>query len=360
MLAVTTNQRRGAEVFGEQLADGLADRGWDVAFRSLVKGEGPTVGAVPLVDKPRSELGGLDLDVVRALRTSVREHRPDLVFANGSATLRYGLSTRLMRRRPKLVYGSIGEPMAWATNRLTRIRTATQMRLADLVTAVSSPTRLQIVDGLGLKPNKVAVAPTGVPSSFGDIEPDEPTEHLRVLLLGSVTEEKGPAIAVRAVQSVADDHPIKLRVVGRGDLIEPLKATLSPADPIEFTGPTKDVVPHLAWADLLLLTSRTEGLPGVVLEAAAAGVPTIAFDVGGVSDVVQEGTTGFLVPRGDEEAFVGALFGAVEDRSGLRRMGSQARELVLGRFTLRHSFDRYDDVFRSVLAGIRPKTQPEV
>jgi len=331
-----------------------------VSFRSLVRGVGPTVGTIPLVDKARSELGGLDLDVMRAMRTAVREHQADLVFANGSATLRYGLTTRVMRRRPKLVYGSIGEPMAWAISPLTRIRTATQMRLADLITAVSEPTRRQIVDGLGLKPTKVVVAPTGVPSSFGDIEPDEPTEHLRLLLLGSVTEEKGPDVAVRAVQSVANDHPMKLRVVGRGDLIEPLKATLSPLDPIEFTGPTQDVAPHLAWADLLLLTSRTEGLPGVVLEAAAAGVPTVAFDVGGVSDIVQQGVTGFLVPRGDEDAFVVALRVATADRIRLAQMGRQARALVLERFTLRHSFDRYDEVFRSVLAGNRPKIQPEV
>ncbi len=331
-----------------------------MAFRSLVRGDGPIVGAVPLVDKPRSELGGIDLDVVRALRAAVREHQADLVFANGSATLRYGLTTRLMRRRPKLVYGSIGEPMAWAINPLARLRTATQMRLADLVTAVSSPTRRQIVDGLGLKPTKVVVAPTGVPSSFADIQPEEPTEHLRVLLLGSVTEEKRPGLAIRAVQSVANDHPIKLRIVGRGDLVAPLNEMLSSVDPIELTGPTEDVAPHLAWADLLLLTSRTEGLPGVVLEAAAAGVPTVAFDVGGVSDVVQEGTTGFLVPRGDEEAFVVALRVATADRAQLRRMGDQARELVLRRYTLGHSFDRYDEVFRSVLAGKRPKTQPEV
>jgi len=143
-------------------------------------------------------------------------------------------------------------------------------------------------------------------------------------------------------------------------MIEQLRAGLAPGDPIEFTGPTDDVRPHLAWADVLLLVSRTEGLPGVVLEAAAAGVPAVAFDVGGVSDVVRDGVTGLLVPRGDEEAMTAALRVAATDRSRLPRLGKLAQELVLGRFTLEHAFDRYDEVFRSVVAGNRPKTHPEV
>lgn len=356
LLLVTTNQRRGAEVFGEQLAGGLTERGWDVAFHSLVRGDGPKVGAAPLVDKDRADLGGLDLDVVRAVRRVVRRHRPDLVFANGSATLRYGLTIRLLRGRPRLVYGSIGEPMAWAINPLTRFRTAIQLRLTDLVTSVSAPTRAQIVEGLGIPSAKVVVAPTGVPVSFADLEHEPPADHLRVLLLGSVTREKGPDVAVRAVQAVAADHPIVMRVVGGGDLLESLRAGLGPADPVEFTGPTGDVRPHLAWADVLLLASRTEGLPGVVLEAAAAGVPAVAFDVGGVSDVVRDGVTGLLAPRGDEQALTAALRVAAADRGRLPGMGKLARELVLDRFTLDHAFDRYDEVFRSVLAGHPPKT----
>jgi len=358
LLLVTTNQRRGAEVFGEQLAGGLTERGWAVSFRSLVRGEGPVVSASPLVDKNRAELGGLDLDVVRAVRGAARD--VDLVFANGSATLRYGLTTRLMRDRPKLVYGSIGEPLAWAVNPLTRMRTATQMKLTDLVTAVSSPTRMQIVSGLGLAADNVVVAPTGVDPSFANIAPEPSGERLRVLFLGSVTAEKGPDVAIRVVKAVAADHPIDLRVVGRGDMAEPLRGSLDPDDPITFTGPAEDVRPHLGWADVLLLTSRTEGLPGVVLEAAAAGVPTVAFDVGGVSDIVQTGTTGQLVPRGDESAMVAALSEMARERDRLSGMGTAAQELVLGRFTLDHAFDRYDDVFRSVVAGGRPKNLAEV
>jgi glycosyltransferase involved in cell wall biosynthesis len=358
LLLVTTNQRRGAEVFGEQLAAGLTRRGWDVSLRSLVRADGPNVSARPLVDKDRAELGGLDRDVASAVRKAARD--VDLVFANGSATLRYGLATRLMWSRPKLIYGSIGEPLAWSVNPLTRIRTAAQLRLTDLITAVSAPTRLQIVSGLRISGDDVVVAPTGVDASFADIESLPSESRLRLLLLGSVTEEKGPEIAVRAVRVVSRDHPVELRVVGTGDLVEPLRESLAPGDPIVFTGPTDDVRPHLAWADVLLLTSRTEGLPGVVMEAAAAGVPALAFDVGGVSDIVTGGVTGMLVPRGDETAFTSALADLAGARGEIAAMGAAARARVLGGFTLEHAFDRYDEVFRSVLAGRRPKTLGEV
>lgn len=357
LLLVTSAQRRGAEVFGEQLAAGLAERGWQVAFRSLVNAAPPTVAARPLVDKDRAALGGLDLDVLRAVRSASRD--ADLVFANGGATLRYALGTRFARSRPKIVYGSIGEPLAWAVNPLTRLRTALQLRMTDLVTAVSAPTRLQIVSGLRVPGDRVVVAPTGVDPAFGEIESEPHAERVRLLLLGSVSEEKGPAIALSAVRRLAAERPVELRVVGGGPLLEPLRSGLAPGEPITFTGPVDDVRGHLAWADVLLLTSRTEGLPGVVLEAAAAGVPAVAFDVGGVSDVVQVGT-GVLVPRGDTTAFREALAGLIDDREKITALGAAARRLVLERFTLDRAFDRYDEVFRSVIAGRRPTILTEV
>ncbi len=118
---------------------------------------------------------------------------------------------------------------------------------------------------------------------------------------------------------------------------------------VELIGVVADVLPHLQWADVLILTSATEGLPGAVLEAAFAGVPTAGFDVGGVSEAVVDGTTGRLVNRGDIDALSAVLVEMATDRDRTLAMGEEARRLALSRFTLDDAVDRFATVFDRLL-----------
>ena len=299
----------------------------------------------------------MDRDVVSAIRTRIDERQPQIIFANGSATLRYAVASRFAKRTPKLIYGSIGEPTWWANSRLSRFRTSFLMSKAAMITTVSNATRRQLVDGLGLSPDKVAVAPIGVPASFGAIMNEPRVGETRIVFIGSLSAEKGPDAALRAVAAVAREQPVQFRLVGGGPLLELLEHQIQQQDltgTVELIGPVADVRPHLGWADVLVLTSKTEGLPGVLLEAGAAGVPAVAFDVGGVSDLVMDGETGRLVPRGDEAALAAALADTVADRDGTDAMGVAVKERVLGGYTLRHSIDRYDEVFRAAIQGRAP------
>ena len=124
------------------------------------------------------------------------------------------------------------------------------------------------------------------------------------------------------------------------------------AGTVELVGAVADVVPHLEWADVLILTSTTEGLPGAVLEAAFAGVPTAAFDVGGVSEAVIDGSTGRLVNRGDIEALSAALVEMASDRARTHGDGGGgSAALRLSRFTLDAAVDRFATVFDRLLGS---------
>lgn len=359
---MTSRQRRGAEVFGEQLADGLSARGWDVVFRALVDAEEPTVRAPALVERDRSGLGPLDRDVIGALRRQVATHRSDVVFANGSATLRYAVASMVPRSRAKLVYGSIGEPAWWSSSRLARLRTRALLSRTAAVTSVSTATARQLVDDIGVPEERVAVAPVGVARSFGEITPEPASDHLRVLFLGSLSAEKGPDVALRAVREASSHADMRFRIVGGGPMAELLEHQVDAhglARTVTLVGPVGDVRPHLAWADVLVLSSKTEGLPGVLLEAGAAGVPAIAFDVGGVSDIVVDGVTGRLVPRGDEAALVTALRESAADRPAIARMADAVSARVLSGYTHDHVIDRYDQIFRAVADDDRVPTALE-
>ena len=108
-------------------------------------------------------------------------------------------------------------------------------------------------------------------------------------------------------------------------------------------------LPHLEWADVLILTSATEGLPGAVLRRPSPGCRPSGFDVGGVSEAVIDGSTGRLVRKGDIDALSGILVELAADRVGTRSMGEEARRLASSRFTLDDAVDRFASVFNRLL-----------
>jgi glycosyltransferase involved in cell wall biosynthesis len=133
-----------------------------------------------------------------------------------------------------------------------------------------------------------------------------PTESPIALAVGALSAEKRIDMAIRAIGEVPE---MRLVIVGDGPERQRLEALASgaAANRVLFVGPVDDVRPYLAAADLLLLTSDSEGLPGVVIEAGMSGLPAVVTDVGYVRDIVIDGTTGAVVPQGDPKAIADAL-----------------------------------------------------
>jgi glycosyltransferase involved in cell wall biosynthesis len=94
----------------------------------------------------------------------------------------------------------------------------------------------------------------------------------------------------------------------------------------------RDVRPYLAAADLLVLPTRREGLPNVVLEAAAMGVPSVTTTATGAIDSVADGETGILVPPDDPHALAAAISALLKDPGLRRQMGESARRRVVTMF----------------------------
>lgn len=337
-------------MFATELAAGLVERGWEASVVALA----PAPGDGAKIDVPvlGATASGLNRTVVAAIAERVRSERPDVVVANGGATLRYAVaSIRGRRRRPRLVYGSIGEPMYWVRNGIHRRLLALQLSLVDAVFAVSEPTRRQLVDRLGVAAEKVEVTPTGVSDRWLSLDSSPESEPLHLVWIGSISAEKNPALALDAFEQAAVGGA-RLVFVGDGPLRSELEARSVPG--VAFVGSVSDVGPYLQGAGGLVLSSKTEGLPGAVLEALAAGVPVVATDVGGVADLVIEGRTGFLVRAGDVEAMVDAIRRLGRDPGGRATMGASGRELVADRYRLSHSIDRYDAALRRVVKGPTP------
>ncbi|HUP17835.1 MAG TPA: nucleotidyltransferase family protein [Acidimicrobiia bacterium] len=356
-ILVSSTQRRGAEVFGERLALGLAGRGWStvlVALSGAIDSEAPTVAASPLSSRPPAELGRLDGATVRSLREHLRESQSDVLLAFGSSTLQYSVAaTRLLRHRPGLAYTSIGEPLYWAKRPRQRLAYRALLTLVDMVLSVSSRTAEQLSAGLGVSADKVRVVRTGVPSELLDLAPDRADDGMRILFLGGLAKEKDPLMAIEVFGRLVTSVSARLRLVGAGPLEDSVRNRIAAAGMgglVEMTGSVADVTPHLSWADVLILTSLTEGLPAATLEAAAASVAVVAFDVGGVNETVIDGISGRLVGPGDIDSMVTALLFYAQNPEERRRAGLAGRKLVARQFTIQGSVRRHDVVLRELLA----------
>jgi len=106
--------------------------------------------------------------------------------------------------------------------------------------------------------------------------------------------------------------------------------------------------------DVFVMSSSTEGLPLVVLEAMATGLPVVSTSVGGIPDVLDEGQTGFLVPSEDEAALrerIAALHG---DPTGTRTAGAKARSVAVSRYSGERMQRDYLELYARVLSSNRP------
>ncbi|MEM9606456.1 MAG: glycosyltransferase family 4 protein [Actinomycetota bacterium] len=290
---VASRRRRGAEVFATELAQRLdGDHGIETAVLAM-----SAAGELPIDAVGR---GRLDPPAVARAVRRTRAH--DVVIANGSTSLPVAALARTTGG-PPMVARSIGDPDAWVTDRLRRARVRWALRRAERVVALWPDAATRLAELHGLDPDRVDVIPNAADSDH--FRPPATTvraarrdelgigDERVVLAVGALSEEKRIDAAIDAVDGEADTT---LVVVGDGPQRIALEARASEATaPVRFVGPLDDVRPWYEAADVLVLPSRTEGMPAVVIEAGLCGLPVVATDVGGVGEVVEHGMTGLLV-----------------------------------------------------------------
>jgi glycosyltransferase involved in cell wall biosynthesis len=151
-----------------------------------------------------------------------------------------------------------------------------------------------------------------------------------IVNVGRLVPQKNHALFLDAAASLVAAVPdVRFVIVGDGPLrggLEEQARRLGIAQRVSFLGERHDVDVVLRSASLLWLTSRWEGMPNVVLEAMASGVPAICTDVGGTREIVRPGVDGFIIGGGDGEAFVRRAAELLGNAELWRRCSGAARE----------------------------------
>jgi len=204
--------------------------------------------------------------------------------------------------------------------------------------------------GVG-EPELYRVIPNGVPLERYAL-PRRPVRG-RILMVGRLAPPKRPDLALRALASVLERVPeAELHIVGDGPLraeAERLTGELGVGEHVRFLGNRDDVPELLAEAECALLASDYEGCPLAVVEAMAAGVPVAATAAGGTGELVRDGSTGALGPKGDAEGLARALEDVLADAERAARLGAEGRRVAEAELSLEHMVERLVGLYDELL-----------
>ena len=332
----------GQERVALDLAIGQRARGHRVGVISLAPGpDGPMVDefAAAGIETGRVPKGdGFDLTLMPRLARELVRRRAQVVHTHNPLPLIYGApAARLVGAIA--IHTKHGINPGSRSHRLLR-RAAAQ--LAHAFVAVSDTTAAQARAQHDVPLSRLHTIPNGI--RLDRYAPDpEARAAARVELglgdawvigtVGRLDQYKNQTLLVRAMAPLLSSR-VRLVIIGDGDLrpeVEAAVAALPEPRWVVLAGRRMDV-PRLVHAfDVFALSSKSEGLPLVVPEAMAAGLPIVATAVGGLPSVVDDGHTGLLVSV-DEAALGQALARLESDRDLARMMGANAREVALVRY----------------------------
>lgn len=339
---ISADHRRGAEVYAVDLRDELRRRGRNMELVALRRSHARARLDVPALADTR--FGGL-----RELRR--RAGHAAGILAHGSDALPATVLATLGTRTP-FVYRSIGDPRYWSHRLDRRLRVQAQLRRARGVAATFRGAADALVHEYGIEPRRVHVIHNGRPLDRFPWPTDAERLAARrelvgdgegpvILLLGALSAEKAPELAVQVAAQLPD---ARLLVVGDGPLrptVERYGEAVAPGR-VTVVGALDDTRPVVLAADVVLISSRTEGFPGVAIEAGLAGVPVVGTDVGAMREVVVDGETGRVTDHS-----LGGLTDGVRDALADRdRMGEAARRRCEEHFDLHVVATQWDELLR--------------
>lgn len=237
--------------------------------------------------------------------------------------------------------------------------------LACGAVCVSDGVRAFSIKQARINPDRLVVIPNGInPDPYDRATPTPratlgiPPGALFALFVGRLERQKGVDILLDAADRLAGETaPIAVALAGDGPLLPTLQARLNArvrTNPtLHILGRRNDIPSLLKACDLLVLPSRWEGMPNVVLEAMAASRPVVATRVEGTSDLVVHGETGWLVAPNEPEPLANALRDALHNPDERSRRGRTGRARVDANFRIEHTVQAFERLWAEML-GFTP------
>lgn len=300
-----------------------------------------------------------------ALRRLLLDSRVDVVQAHGGEALKYCIPATAALGIP-VVYRRWGSSLRQGGRRVVH---GWLMRRSDRVVAVAEAIRRETIQVFGVPSHRIVTISNA--RDAGALKPVKARPDTRrslgipstapvLLSVGSLAWEKDPIAQVALADRVLRQQPEAAYVMaGDGPLRAEVEAEIGSRGlegRVLILGVRTDVADLLAASDVLVLASRSEGLPGIAIEAGMIGLPVVAYAVGGVPEIVLDGTTGLLAPPANLDILGDRVLQLLGDADARGTMGRKAKEWCLSRFEIHAIAPRYLELYEDVIG--RPLPAP--
>ena len=356
-------QFRGAEVFTCQLATHINQSGHTASLAFVFPGP----SELPFKDKifhlnGRKERKLGDVKAWKRLAEIIKEEKPDIIQANAGDTLKYAVFSKLLFQWKQPIvfrnastislYIKAGWAKAWNRFFFNRV---------DKIISVSNTSAADFAQLYPQFRNKITTIPVGIEYIESAIEEGKSNKNLiknkglhpALVHVGGFSYEKNHIGLISIFEQILIKQPkAELHLVGDGPMrqqIEQLVQQKGLTNCIHFYGFQKEAIRYIQEADVLLLPSIIEGLPGVILEAFFCKTPVVAYNVGGIKEVLMNGSTGRLIEKGDEAAFADAVIQSYENTDDNSCLVENAYKLVTTEYLNTHIAKKFLKVYASVL-----------
>lgn len=366
VLVIGQLQQGGAEGQLVALAKGLAGSSYDPAVACLSEvfephGTALREAGIPVEILPRH--GHRDLSRARALAEYLKKREAGIVHSWLVGANAYAYLAARLAGIPRLVVSSrtsMPAPggVSWMIHSWVFRSAAAVIANAEAVRAFTAAhyrtpeERIHVVrNGVDLESYRAASGSRGkarreMGAADGDVV---------VGTLGRLSREKNLELFVDLAAGLTRENPrTRFAIVGEGPHRPRIERAVEEAGldgVVRFLGARADVPRILAGLDLFVMTSDTEGLPNAIMEAMAAGLPVVATRVGGTHEIVVDGTTGRLVPRGLLVPLLEAVRPLVKDAALRSRMGMAGRERIRSEFSVENMIAGTRAVYERILGS---------
>ncbi len=354
---IQKKQLRGAEVFASQISSHMKLGGHEVMMVALVDGPAklPFPGEIICLNANVSKKL-FDIPAWKKLRNIIKEFNPDIVQANAADTLKYAIFSRMLYKwKAPVVFRNASVISRYLKSPVSKALTRFLVGRADHIASVSTVSAKDIRSLFPINEKKVTVIPIGIESVSLNKLSIFNNGMKNIVHVGGFTFEKNHEGILRIFSKcLARENGLMLWLVGEGPLrkkVETLVAEMGLREKVIFTGHVNNPLDHIFSGDVCILPSIIEGLPGVVAEAFYCRVPMIAYNVGGITDLIKDGINGWLVNPGDEAAFAERILDVVEMDSDNKQMVTDAAfKTVTEEFQNAELANRFLELYRSLQA----------
>jgi len=303
--------------------------------------------------------GGIDWGLASRMNRIISDERIDVIHAHQYTPFFYGAISSLFVRHAKLIFTEHGrlypDRRSWKRylfNPLLAWRT-------DHIVSISESTKKAMVTYDNFPARRIEVIPNGVrfAAAQNNVNRARKRKTLGLDVSGPILgtaarldKIKNLTMLLRVFQRILSRMPeTSLLIAGKGPAkneLENLSEELGIKERVLFLGLRSDLPEIYPLLDVFALTSFTEGISITLLEAMAAGIPPVVTDVGGNSEVVEDGESGFLVPLGKDEIMVERIMTLLQSPERRKEMGASAAKRALNQFSFQRMVSSYMNLYQ--------------